>query len=155
MRSRPRSSKHARWLLLSIAAVVAVSCPGADAATWHSKRALVSGPVLAGGGVAWLAARRDPGADPVYPPADLFLARPGKKPRRIQAFPAQFEPHHESLNYAFGLAASSSHIAVQRFRFCTGRLSHCGDQLDTFVGGLGSRLERIQRCERTFHLSTA
>lgn len=148
------STKQLRaTLLVGVAALAfALSAAGALAATWHIRHAppYGGGPTLAGDRVAWLMPRSDPGADPYYPPADLYIARPRQAPRRAQSFPAQFKPRQGmSLNYVFELASSSRYVGLQRFRFCESRFGGCYDQLDTFVGAVGSELQRVQRCQES------
>ena len=106
--------------VVAILALLLAAAP-ARAETWKVARA-PEAVALGGDGVMWL--ESGPEA------TDLYAARPGSDPTRVQRLPADGEVE---------LAASSSRTAV---------VSRHGDRLEVFAGAVGARLARIERCER-------
>lgn len=116
------------------------------AASWNVHRVPVAGPALVGSRVLWVAPRPDHGGD-------LISARAGRTPRRVGAFPADAKPGPGTyLSVIFGLAGSSSAVALLSHRFCTGTKNGadpCGDSVNVFSGEPGTRLETIEHCDRS------
>jgi hypothetical protein len=124
------------------AALVLVSATTATAAAWRVRHvpARFGGPTLLGDQVSWIARRRDQGGD-------LYVARAGQTPRRVQTFPADFTPAAGTrVFYGFDLAGSRSSVVLLRARGCVGQ-NPCSDQAEVYTGAPGSSLGRTEQCE--------